>query len=131
MRELIIRTRQREEFIDITDRIHSAVRESGVTAGIVLIQSPHTTLAVTANENADPDVVRDALAHLATMVPRSSAFRHRECNSDSHIKVSIVGPSLALVVEQGRMQLGTWQGIFACEFDGPRERRLWVQVVGQ
>ncbi len=131
MRELIIHTRQREEFIDMTDRIHSAVRASGVTAGIVLIQSPHTTLAVTANENADPDVVRDTLAHLATMVPRSSAFRHQEHNSDSHIKVSIIGPSLALVVEQGRMQLGTWQGIFACEFDGPCERRLWVQVVGQ
>lgn len=131
MQTITIRTERREQLINLTQDVETAVRASGVDHGIVVIQSPHTTLAMTVNENTDPAVGRDMMSHLSRMVPQSHAFEHAEDNSDSHIKVSLVGPSVSLIVDHGQVQLGTWQGIYACEFDGPRERRVWIQVVGQ
>lgn len=130
MVELVIHTQRREELQDITALVQSVVSQSAISEGIVVVQSPHTTLAITANEHADDEVARDLLEHMREVVPQKSTFRHRENNSDSHIKVSLVGPSLSLIVQNKQIRLGTWQGIFACEFDGPRERHIWVEVVG-
>jgi secondary thiamine-phosphate synthase enzyme len=129
MYTLNIITHRREEMIDVTREIQELVAQAHVHSGIVVVQSPHTTLGVTVNEHADPDVARDMLSHLAQLVPQSPTFHHQEGNADSHIKTSIVGPSLCLIIDQGRVQLGPWQGIFACEFDGPRRRTLWVQII--
>lgn len=127
---LSIRTSAREEIVNITDQVQRAVAASGVKSGIVLVYSPHTTAGVTIQENADPDVRADILAHLRGLVPRDPKFRHREGNSDAHIKSALVGASQAIPVVDGRLLLGTWQAIFFCEFDGPRSRRVQVQVVG-
>lgn len=129
MKEIEIATHSRQQLIDITGLLQDVVEELPVRTGVLVVQSPHTTLALTVNENADPAVVEDMLGQLSKMVPRDPGFRHREENSDSHIKVSLVGPSLSLIIDRGRIQLGRWQGIYACEFDGPRRRRIWVQVV--
>lgn len=129
MREIQIATQEREAMIDVTRDVRRIVEDSGVREGVVVIQSVHTTLGVTVNENADPDVQRDFLFHLGRMVPRDPNFVHGENNSDSHIKVSLTSPSLSLIVDNGDVLLGTWQGIYALEFDGPRRRRLYVQVV--
>lgn len=123
-------TRSREEMQDITVTLQSLVRESRIQSGILAVQSPHTTLGLTVNESADPDVQTDMLGQLRALVPQSPSFKHREDNSDSHIKVTLVGPSLTLIVEAGVIQLGTWQGVYAMEFDGPRRRQIWVQVIG-
>lgn len=124
-----VRTSRRSELIDITDEVSRAVRESGVTDGIATIFVPHTTAGVTINENADPDVVRDILMKLDQLVPRDSGYLHSEGNSDGHIKASMMGFSVQIIVEGGRLQLGTWQGIYFCEFDGPRTRKVWVKAV--
>jgi secondary thiamine-phosphate synthase enzyme len=127
-----ISTRSRTEMIDITDRVEAAVREAGVRNGSVIVFCPHTTAAVTINENADPDVVHDVLLALDEMVPRSSrGFRHSEGNSDAHCKSSLVGCSEQVLIEDGRLTLGTWQAVYFCEFDGPRSRRVIVQVQGE
>jgi secondary thiamine-phosphate synthase enzyme len=125
-----IRTGRREEFVDVTDRVRRAVGASGVGEGICLLATPHTTCAVTVNEGYDPDVVRDAIAHLRELVPHESNFQHAEGNSDSHIKAMLVGNSTSLPVSGGELRLGRWQGVFLCEFDGPRDRELQVTVVG-
>jgi secondary thiamine-phosphate synthase enzyme len=127
---LSIKTSAREEIVNITDQVQRAVAASGVKSGIVLVYSPHTTAGITIQENADPDVRADILAHLRELVPHSPKFRHREGNSDAHIKSALVGASQAIPVVDGRLLLGTWQAIFFCEFDGPRSRRVQVQVVG-
>ncbi|MCY0878924.1 MAG: secondary thiamine-phosphate synthase enzyme YjbQ [Firmicutes bacterium] len=129
MHRITLSTHRREEMIDITNQVAALVAEAKISQGIVVVQSPHTTLGVTVNEHADPDVTQDMMRHLTHLVPPSESFRHAEGNSDSHIKTSLVGPSVSLIIDQGRLQLGTWQGIFACEFDGPRRRTLWVQIV--
>ncbi len=127
-----VRTRIRNEFVEITDQVRDAVRRRGTKAGICVVYCPHTTAAVTVNENADPDVVHDMLLHLGRTIPKDQAgFRHGEGNSDSHIKASLVGPSVTLIVEQGDLVLGRWQGVWFCEFDGPRTRTVHVQLVGQ
>jgi len=131
MRELMSESHAREELLDITDLVQRAVRDTGISDGIVVIQSAHTTLGLTVNENADPAVAEDMLVHLGRLVPRTAVCQHMENHSDGHIKVSLVGPSLSLIVHQGQVQLGTWQGIFACEFDGLRRRRLWLEIVGR
>jgi secondary thiamine-phosphate synthase enzyme len=123
-------THSREEMQDISDSLKSMVRNSGIQSGILVVQSPHTTLGLTVNENADLDVQTDMLGHLRDLIPQNPAFKHREGNSDSHIKVTLVGPSLTLLVEAGALVLGTWQGVYAMEFDGPRHRQVWVQVIG-
>ncbi len=129
MTELTLQTHQRTEFLDITAKVQQIVKESGITSGIVVVYSPHTTAGLTVNEHADPAVREDIAETLERLVPRSPSYRHLEGNADSHVKTSLMGPSLALIVEQGRIQLGRWQGIFFCEFDGPRRRSVWVQVV--
>lgn len=127
MQTLSIRSGAREELLDITDRLQELVAGNGWRDGALLLYCPHTTGAVTVNEGADPDVARDVLAALRGLVPQRGDFRHAEGNSDAHVKVSLVGPSLLLPVEAGRVRLGTWQRVFFCEFDGPRSRSLWVQ----
>jgi secondary thiamine-phosphate synthase enzyme len=118
--------------VDITGQVESIVRESGVTNGDVIVYCPHTTAAVTINENADPSVVHDILLALDEAVPRShTGFRHSEGNSDAHCKSSLVGCSEQVLIKDGGLALGTWQGIYFCEFDGPRSRRVIVQVRGQ
>jgi secondary thiamine-phosphate synthase enzyme len=128
---LHVRTARRADLVEITDRVREVVRRSGVTEGLVVAQSLHTTAGLTVNENADPDVVSDLLAKLDRLAPRGEAFyRHAEGNSDSHLKTSLFGPSVTLVVTGGDLLLGRWQGVWLAEFDGPRERTVAVQVVG-
>jgi secondary thiamine-phosphate synthase enzyme len=131
METLHVRTGRRADLVEITDRVREAVRRSGVREGIVVAQSLHTTAGLTINENADPEVAHDLLAKLERLVPRDEPFyRHAEGNSDSHLKTSLCGPSLTVVVTGGDLLLGRWQGIWLAEFDGPRERTVAVQVIG-
>jgi secondary thiamine-phosphate synthase enzyme len=125
-----VRTRGRSEMIDVTDRVRRFVEGQGVTSGMVIVCVPHTTAAVTINENADPDVKSDMLRKLESLVPNKEAYyRHGEGNSDSHVKTSLVGNSVTVLIENGSLVLGTWQGIYFCEFDGPRQREMHVKVV--
>ena len=126
-----ISTRSRNEMIDITKRVQQAASDAQVTNGIVIVYVPHTTAAVTINENADPDVQHDLLEKLGKLVPQSEAFyEHGEGNSDAHVKAACVGSSVTVLVEGGKLMLGRWQGVFVCEFDGPRERQVWIKAVG-
>ena len=124
-----IKTSSRIEFQDITPRVQELVASSGVENGVCYILVPHTTAGVTVNEHADPSVVEDIAARLEVMVPRHSDYRHLEGNADAHIKASLVGNSEVLFVDGGRLVLGTWQGIFFCEFDGPRNRTVLVKIL--
>jgi secondary thiamine-phosphate synthase enzyme len=127
-----VRTRKRSEMVEITNRVREAIGASGVKEGLCVVYCPHTTAAITINENADPDVVHDLLLWYDRTVPKEqSGFRHAEGNSDSHIKATMVGPSVTLLIEAGEPVLGRWQGVFFCEFDGPRTRTVQVQVVGK
>ncbi|MBP9007510.1 MAG: hypothetical protein BWY45_00127 [Euryarchaeota archaeon ADurb.Bin294] len=126
-----VRTGSRTQFVDITDGISEKVRRNGVQNGICFVFTQHTTAGLTINENADPDVVRDILASLARLVPPAGDYRHAEGNSDAHIKASLMGFSLTIQVIDGRLALGTWQGIYFCEFDGPRNRHVLVGVSGE
>ncbi|MAX26666.1 MAG: hypothetical protein CMJ19_19405 [Phycisphaeraceae bacterium] len=130
MQTLSIKTHSRDQMVEITSQVRNIVRESGVTEGTVCVYVPHTTAGVTINENADPDVVHDFLLQLDQMVPwRQSFYRHAEGNSASHVKASMMGSSCTVLIEDGRLILGTWQGIYFCEFDGPRTREFHVKVV--
>ncbi|NPU83129.1 MAG: YjbQ family protein [Syntrophaceae bacterium] len=129
MKTITVRTGARIQMIDITDALQSAVREQGLENGICIVFVPHTTAAVTINENADPDVVRDILATTGKLVPADGPYRHREGNSDAHVKASLFGASETLIIEGGRLVLGTWQSVFFCEFDGPRTRNVMVKLV--
>lgn len=127
-----ISTNKRNQMLDITDKVESVVRESGVTDGEAIVYCPHTTAAITINENADPSVVHDILLTLEDLVPHHRAgYRHGEGNSDSHVKSSMLGCSEQILISKGSPVLGTWQGIYFCEFDGPRSRRVIVQIRGQ
>ncbi len=123
-----IRTPGREAFVDITRKVAALVVESGVREGTVTLYCPHTTAGLTVNENADPDVRHDLLLALGRLVPMLREFRHTEGNSDAHTKASLVGNHLVLPVEAGSLALGTWQGIYFCEFDGPRSRKVLARV---
>jgi secondary thiamine-phosphate synthase enzyme len=124
-------TRGRAEMVDVTRQVQGVVARSGVREGLVVVQSLHTTAGITVNENADPDVRHDVLAKLERVFPhREPFYQHAEGNSDSHLKTSFVGPSVTLVVHDGGVMLGRWQGIYFCEFDGPRDRQIAVQPVG-
>jgi secondary thiamine-phosphate synthase enzyme len=125
-----ISTGRQVEMIDITDRVRQAIRSAGIETGIAVLFVPHTTAAVTINENADPDVVRDMTMELNRIVPFEDGYRHAEGNSAAHIKSTLVGASATILVDGGEPVLGTWQGIYLCEFDGPRQRRLLVQCLG-
>ena len=132
MEVVTLRTSSRTELLEVTDRVQEIVGRSGVRSGIAVVQSLHPTAALTINENADPDVPRDLAAKIDQLIPQREPFyRHAEGNSDSHLKTSFFGPSLTVLVNEGRLVLGQWQGVFLCEFDGPRERRLAVQVMGR
>jgi secondary thiamine-phosphate synthase enzyme len=130
METLLVKTNRRTQLVDVTEHVQRAVVQSGVTAGVCHIYVPHTTAAVLINEHADPDVARDVEATLDRLIPRFGAYRHSEGNSDSHVKAALVGTSQVVFIESGELALGRWQGIFFCEFDGPRERKLQVKVVG-
>ena len=127
--ELQIRTNAHTEMIDITGRIQQVVTDSGVKDGVCVAFVPHTTAAVTINENADPDVVRDFTTELGKIVPWEDGYHHMEGNSAAHLKASMIGFSEQVIIEGGRLQLGTWQGIYFCEYDGPRNRKLRVKIL--
>lgn len=131
MKEIAVQTRAREDMVNITRQVWDIVTAEGWKNGAVLVFCVHTTAAVTINENADPDVCRDMLRGLSRISPRLAEFRHSEGNSDAHIKSSLVGASELVPVEDGKLCLGTWQGIWFCDFDGPRQRRVLVQWLGQ
>jgi secondary thiamine-phosphate synthase enzyme len=127
--EISVSTSRRNEFIDITEKVRSVVEESGVKEGYVCLYVPHTTAAVTINENYDPSVQRDIIDKLSELVPHGAGYAHTEGNADSHIKSTIVGVTEYIPVVEGKIQLGRWQGIFFCEFDGPRSRRLLIEII--
>jgi len=130
--EFRISTKSRNQMIDITSQVGSLVGQAGVTDGDVIVYCPHTTAAITINENADPSVPHDMLMTLEELLPQNrSGYRHSEGNSDSHCKSSLVGCSEQILIKGGSLQLGTWQGIFFCEFDGPRSRKVTVQIRSQ
>ncbi len=129
--ELAVRSDSRSQMLDVTAEVAGVLDRSGIAEGLLVVHVPHTTAAVTVNENADPDVVHDMLAALDAAVPwRQGFYRHGEGNSAAHVKSSMVGCSQTLLVTGGQLVLGTWQGIWFCEFDGPRHRRLLVRVLG-
>lgn len=128
MKYFDVPTRTRDQFVNITAQVQQAVRDLGVAEGTVTVFVPHTTCGLTVNENADPDVVSDMLKQLDLMVPQRQPFYgHAEGNSAAHLKASLMGCSLHLIVTCGHIDLGVWQGLYLCEFDGPRTRRVWVQ----
>ena len=127
-KEFTVSTSRQVEFVKITKQVRSAVRESGIDDGVCHVYVPHTTAAVTINEGADPDVVRDIIAELNKMVPFEDHYLHAEGNSAAHIKASLLGSSVTVLVSGDKLLLGTWQSIFFCEFDGPRRRRVIVRV---
>lgn len=124
---LTVHTHAQTEFVDVTAEVQTALAESGVRDGLCMIFVPHTTAAVTINENADPSVRRDVLKELDSIVPFHDNYEHLEGNSAAHVKSSLVGCSELVAVEDGRLVLGTWQGIYLCEFDGPRTRQVWIK----
>ena len=132
METFTVATRTRNQFVEITAEVREALGRSGIREGLCVVYCPHTTAAVTINENADPDVVHDMLLHLGRTVPQQqTGFRHGEGNSDSHSKASLIGPSVTLIVDKDDLVLGRWQGIWFCEFDGPRTRTVHVQLLGK
>ena len=128
MEILEVRTAKRTEMVNITHQVQSIIEADGTSEGIVTVYTPHTTAAITINESADPDVVRDILYETNKIIPLSDNYQHLEGNSAAHIKSSLFGASETLIIENGRIQLGTWQGLFFCEFDGPRNRKVWIKI---
>ena len=127
--EISVKSRSRNEFINITQEIQNAVNKSGIKEGVCNIFVPHTTAGITINESADPDVLEDIQQQLDKAAPAGGHYRHTEGNADAHIKASIIGSSQMVFIENGRLKLGTWQGIFFCEFDGPRTRKVWIKII--
>jgi secondary thiamine-phosphate synthase enzyme len=128
--QLNVQTPHKSAFVEITNQVRSLITQEGFQSGVVLVFVPHTTAGITINENADPNVVQDFLADLDRLVPvKQSYYRHLEGNSAAHLKASMMGSSVTIVVEAGRLLLGTWQGIYLCEFDGPRNRRVNVKLI--
>ncbi len=128
LKEFTVRTASHSQFINIDHQVQQILNESGISDGICVVFVPHTTAAVTINENADPDVSRDIIDELNKVIPWVDNYSHNEGNSAAHIKASLIGSSVTIVVEKGRLVLGTWQSIFFCEFDGPRTRRVIVKI---
>ena len=128
MKTFSITTSERVDLVEITSQVAQEVTKSGVVTGTVTTFVPHTTCGITINESADPDVARDIKMHLTKLVPQDGAFRHYERNSDSHIKTSMIGSSENIFIENGKLVLGTWQGIFLCDFDGPRTRKVYIKI---
>lgn len=130
VRYINVKSRARTEFIDITEKVQEVLKETGISSGICNIFVPHTTAAVTVNEGADPTVQRDIQMFLNRMVPFEGDYQHREGNSSAHIKTTLIGVSQTVLIDEGRLVLGTWQSIFFCEFDGPRHRRVALKIIG-
>jgi len=130
MQKISVSTRRREELVDITSSVEDAVGRAGISSGLCVLYCPHTTAAITVNEGADPSVAEDMVMGLRRLIPRDWDFSHMEGNSDAHLKASLIGPSETVIVDGGRLVLGTWQRIFFCEFDGPRKRVFFVKVQG-
>jgi secondary thiamine-phosphate synthase enzyme len=129
MEVLRVKTVRRTQLVDVTDLVEKAVAKTGVASGLCHVFVPHTTAGVIINEHFDPDVATDLEGVFERLVPRSGPYRHAEGNSDSHTKAVLTGASQVIFVEKGKLVLGQWQGVFFCEFDGPRERKLWVKVL--
>ncbi len=129
MNRFTLQTRSRTDFVNIDRQVAEAVAQSGMKEGILTIFVPHTTAGVTINENADPDVMADLEAVLDRMVPWSHGYRHLEGNTAAHMKASMMGASAQVVVSDGKLQLGTWQSLYFCEFDGPRTRQVWIKGI--
>ncbi len=128
MKTFDVQTTQHAQFVNITDQVQQAVQALGVTDGVVTVFTPHTTCGLTINENEDPNVVSDILVQLGALVPwKNPAYIHAGGNTAAHVKTSLVGSSVSVIVAYGNVQLGMWQGIYLCEFDGPRIRHVWVQ----
>ncbi len=131
MKTLEIQTSSREALVDITSLVEEEVRKEKIKTGLCLVYAPHTTAAITINENADPTVRQDLLMTLKKAVPDTLSYAHSEGNSPAHVKASLVGSSITLIIEDGRLALGTWQGIFFCEFDGPRRRKVYLKIISE
>jgi secondary thiamine-phosphate synthase enzyme len=129
VRYINVRSKSRNEFIDITEMVQEVVKEAGITKGVCYLYVPHTTAGITINEGADPSVQRDIVNALSRLVPHEMNYFHREGNADAHIKTTLVGSSLNVIVEEGKLLLGTWQSVFFCEFDGPRHRRIAIKFI--
>jgi len=129
MKKFDVQTGSKEVFVDITRQVEEEVRKSDIKSGICVVYVPHTTAAVTINENADPTVRQDILMTLRKAVPDSLPYAHAEGNSPAHVKSSLVGASITIPIEDGKLVLGTWQGVFFCEFDGPRRRQVYVKLL--
>ena len=129
MKTITLSTSHRTEFIDITSKVEKVLAEAGVDKGVCLVFCPHTTAGLTINENADPAVRKDIAGHLEKLVPYLKGYSHSEGNSDAHIKSSLLGFCLNVIIDKGRLQLGTWQGIYFCEFDGPRQRQVYIKFI--
>ena len=129
MKTIHVKTQTKEEFINITHEVRSAVQNSGTKNGVCIVFIPHTTAGITINENADPDVKNDLLMELKKMASDSLPWRHSEGNSPAHVKASLLGSSVQIIVEGGDLQLGTWQGVYFCEFDGPRQRNIFIEIL--
>ncbi len=129
IKRLTVSTSKKQEFIDITSQVKLVLRDSGVSSGVCIVYIPHTTAGVTINENADPDVRIDIIESLEKIIPSTGRYRHIEGNAHAHVKSSILGCQIAIPIESGNLVLGTWQGIFFCEFDGPRTRSVIVKII--
>ncbi len=129
MEILTVRTEKRDQLVNITAQVQEIVRQQGISSGICVVFVPHTTAGVTINENADPDVVWDIIYELDKRIPWQDGYRHGEGNSGAHIKASLMGSAVTVIIEEGRLQLGTWQGIYFAEFDGPRQRKVYVKLL--
>jgi secondary thiamine-phosphate synthase enzyme len=129
IKTLVIKSGKRIEFIDITEKINSIIMQSGIFEGACFISVPHTTAALTINENSDPDVLRDILSKTGKLIPQVEGYSHSEGNSDSHIKSSLFSPSLSLIINENKLLLGIWQAVYFCEFDGPRNRQVYIKLI--
>ncbi len=129
MQTLKVKTKSRIEFVDITSDVRDVIGRSGIKDGIVVVYVPHTTAGITINEAADPAVVQDINAKLSNLIPHEANYKHTEGNADAHIKASLMGSSVTLILSKGSPVLGTWQGIFFCEFDGPRSRQAFIEIL--
>ncbi|MCX5704872.1 MAG: secondary thiamine-phosphate synthase enzyme YjbQ [Candidatus Omnitrophica bacterium] len=129
MEKVSVKTSRRIELVDITDKIQNAVSKNKVKNGVCIVFCPHTTAGLTINENADPSVQSDIINTLNKLIPADAGYAHSEGNADSHAKSSLLGASLNVIVEDGKLQLGTWQGIYFCESDGPRSREIWIKII--
>lgn len=129
MKKINLKTNKRIELLDITAEVQTVMGKDKIKDGVCFVFCPHTTAGLTINENADPSVKEDMISALSKLIPENAGYTHSEGNSDSHIKSSLFGPSLTIFVENGKLALGTWQGIYFCESDGPRSREVWVKII--